>query len=319
MARAVSVPRTNFGVGTSPVSVAVGDFNGDGKQDLAVANYSFSAGKVSILLGDGAGSFSAANNFPVGSFPRSVAVGDFNGDGKQDLAAANNGSNNVSILLGDGAGNFSAATTFGAGSNPWSVAVGDFNGDGKQDLAVANWGSSNVSIFLGDGTGSFSAATNFAVGGGPFSVAVGDFNGDGKQDLAVANSQSDNVSILLRSCALQLLNISARMGVQTGNNVLIGGLIIAGPAPKNVAVRGIGPSLGGLGVPDALADPTLELRASNGALILANDNWQSTLAKRRNLLPLASPFRIPKSQASSSRSLPAPIPRSWPGKIKLPA
>ena len=109
-------------------------------------------------------SFAAAANFGAGTNPFSVAVGDFNGDGKQDLAVANEGSNNVSILLGDGAGSFSAATNFGVGTNPFSVAVGDFNGDGKQDLAVANNGSDNVSILLGNGAGSFSAATNFGVG-----------------------------------------------------------------------------------------------------------------------------------------------------------
>src|SRR5439155_11547423 len=129
--------------------------------DLAVANNN--SFNVSILLGDGAGNFSAPTNFGAGVFPYSVAVGDFNGDGKQDLAVANNGSNNVSILLGDGAGNFSAATNFFADCGPYSVAVGDFNGDGRQDLAVVN-GCNNpgdVSILLGDGTGNFSAPTNF--------------------------------------------------------------------------------------------------------------------------------------------------------------
>ena len=149
---------TTFLVGGNPTSVAVGDFNGDGKQDLAVANYS---GFVSILLGNGAGSFSGATNFPVGSQPFSVTVGDFNGDGKQDLATANYGSANVSVLLGDGAGGFSAATNFTVGNGPYSVAVGDFNGDGKQDLVTANANSTNVSVLLGDGAGSFGAATNF--------------------------------------------------------------------------------------------------------------------------------------------------------------
>ena len=93
-----------------------------------------------------------------------MAVGDFNGDGKLDLAVANVGSNNVSILLGTGTGSFGAATNFGVGSDPFSVAVGDFNGDGKLDLAVANFNSDNVSILLGTGTGSFGAATNFGVG-----------------------------------------------------------------------------------------------------------------------------------------------------------
>ena len=125
---------------------------------------------------------------PLAAFPLGIAVGDFNGDGKQDLAVANDWSNNVSILLGDGAGNFSAPTNFRCWSDPAAVAVGDFNGDGKQDLAVANDGSDNVSILFGDGTRQFQRPTNFGVGAGSCpSVAVGDFNGDGKQDLAIAN------------------------------------------------------------------------------------------------------------------------------------
>ena len=141
---------TNFAAGGYPVSVAVGDFNGDGKQDLATANHD-SPGSVSILLGDGAGGFGPATNFSVGNGPTSVTVGDFNGDGNQDLAIANDITNDVSILLGDGAEGFGPATNFGAGTTPASVAVGDFNGDGKQDIVVANLGSNNVSILLGDG------------------------------------------------------------------------------------------------------------------------------------------------------------------------
>ena len=141
---------------------------------------------MSILLGNGAGGFSPPSNYNIGNAPRSVAVGDFNGDGKQDLAVANFGSNNVSILLGDGAGNFSAPTNFAVGSSPYMVVVGDFNGDGNQDLAVANQYSNSVSILLGDGAGNFGLAMNFGTGNNPHSVAVGDCNGDGKQDLAVA-------------------------------------------------------------------------------------------------------------------------------------
>src|SRR5205814_478251 len=142
----------NFSAPENPVSVAVGDFNGDGKQDIAVANNGVPPptsrpGSVYILLGNGAGNF-GVTNFGAFGLPNSVAGGDFNGDGKQDLAVANNSSNNVSILLGDGAGNFGAPTNFGAGGNASSVAVGDFNGDGKQDLAVAN--VPNVSILLRD-------------------------------------------------------------------------------------------------------------------------------------------------------------------------
>jgi hypothetical protein len=141
--------------------------------------------------------FSAATNFTVGTSPISVTVGDFNGDGKSDLAVANYNSNNVSVLLGTGTGSFGAATNFTVGTGPISVTVGDFNGDGKSDLAVANRYSNNVSVLLGTGTGSFGTATNFSVGINPRSVTVGDFNGDGKSDLAVANRNSNNVSVLL--------------------------------------------------------------------------------------------------------------------------
>jgi hypothetical protein len=188
---ALSAPSA-FGAGTNPDSAAVGDFNGDGKLDLAVANYG--SDNVSILLGNGDGTFQAAVNYGAGEFPESVAVGDFRGDGKLDLVVANQGSNNVSILLGNGDGTFQAAVNYGVGSSPTSVAVGDFNGDGKLDLVVANSFSNNGSILLGNGDGTFQAAVNYGAGLTLFSVAVGDFNGDGKLDLAVAGS---DVSILL--------------------------------------------------------------------------------------------------------------------------
>jgi len=140
--------------------------------------------------------FTAPTNFGVGTDPRSVAVGDFNLDGKPDLAVANFGSNNVSVRLGNGTGGFGALTNFGVGTNPWSVAMGDFNLDGKPDLAVANFGSNNVSVRLGNGAGGFGAVANFSMGTSPRSVAVGDFNLDGKPDLAVANG-SNSVSVRL--------------------------------------------------------------------------------------------------------------------------
>ncbi|MBE9185209.1 DUF4347 domain-containing protein [Microcoleus sp. LEGE 07076] len=186
---------TNFGAGNQPQFVGVGDFNGDSKPDLAVANRA--GNNVSILLGTGTGSFSAPTNFPVGQLAFAVTVADFNGDTKLDLAVANSGTNNLSILLGTGTGSFGAATNFNVGSSPWSVTSGDFNGDDKIDLATANIDSNNVSILLGTGTGSFGAATNFIVGTQPQSVSVGDFNKDGKLDLTTANFNSNNVSILL--------------------------------------------------------------------------------------------------------------------------
>src|SRR6266852_1037020 len=118
-------------------------------------------------------SFIAPLHFDAGRNPVSMAMADFNGDGIQDLAVANDTTNFISVLLGNGDGTFQAPRSIGVGTNPRSVAVGDFNGDGVQDLAVANVDSQNVSVLLGNGDGSFQAARNFATGNGPFSVAVG--------------------------------------------------------------------------------------------------------------------------------------------------
>src|SRR5207302_966492 len=142
------------------ISVAVGDFNGDGRSDLAVANRGVlvsDPGSISILLGKGDGTFAAAVNYAASANPYSVAVGDFNGDGKSDLAVANV-SGDLSILLGNGDGTFAAAVNYATGRSPVSVAVGDFNGDGKSDLAVANSDSDNIAILVGNGNGTFAAA-----------------------------------------------------------------------------------------------------------------------------------------------------------------
>lgn len=132
-----------------------------------------------------------------GSYPTSVAVGDLNNDGKQDIVTTNQTINNVSLRIGNGDGTFGAPAYFATGTEPYAVAIGDFNGDGDKDLAVANYRTATVSVLLGNGAGGFGNAANFVVGSFPYSVAVGDLNNDGNQDLAIANSESANVSILL--------------------------------------------------------------------------------------------------------------------------
>jgi hypothetical protein len=176
-----------------------------------------------------------------------VAVGDFNGDGIQDLAVANWGSNTVSVLLGNGDGTFQAARNFAAGSHPSSVAVGDFNGDGIQDLAVAE--SGGVSVLLGNGDGTFEAAHSFAAGG-PDSVLVGDFNRDGIQDLAVVSPFGVRVLLGNGDGTFQTTHVS----------------YVAGSDPLAVAVG----EFNGDGWPDLAVANAFP----NGVAILLNDgNW----------------------------------------------
>jgi predicted dienelactone hydrolase len=138
-----------------------------------------------------------SSSLDVGGTPTSVAVADFNRDGKLDLAVASENSNSISVLLGKGDGTFNATVHYGVGSASESVAVGDFNDDGKVDLAVADVDSQTVSVLLGNGDGTFKAADHYGAGSVPYSLAVGDFNADGKLDIAVTNNGSSNVSVLL--------------------------------------------------------------------------------------------------------------------------
>jgi len=201
-APAIAMTGSNLSVAAGPSAVAVDDFNGDGKLDLAVTNTDCasppcSPGLVSILLGIGDGTFASPVTYGIGVQPQAVITADFNGDLKPDLAVANSGDNTVSILLGNGDGTFQPAAAYSTGLEPLALVTADFNGDGKLDLAVANQYSGTVSILLGNGDGTFQTNVDYSAGLLPSSLAVGDFNGDGKLDLVVANFDGGNVSVLL--------------------------------------------------------------------------------------------------------------------------
>jgi hypothetical protein len=191
-------PAENF-VGSLPDSIVSGDFNGDGRLDLAVAD---AGGEVSVLLGNGDGTFQPAAQYAVGLSPSAIVTGDFNGDGRLDLAVANSGDNTVSVLLGNGDGTFQPQVTYAVGAAPVSIVAGDFTGNGRLDLAVVNSGTfpnyyGTVSVLLGNGDGTFQPQVKYPVGSAPWSIVAGDFNGDGRLDLAVANQFDNTVSVLL--------------------------------------------------------------------------------------------------------------------------
>lgn len=217
----------DYPVGRRPGAVATGLFrSGSTFLDLAVANGG--SNTVSILLGNGDGTFTPGQVIPVGVDPRAIAVGDFNHDGKPDLVVANRGSNTLTLLLGRGDGTFTVSCTIGlsivaeahkdvlesavacdvssysskeargpASPRPVALAVGDFNGDSFDDFAVVNSGTNTVSIFLGRADGGFQRAPDVAVGAAPSALAIGLFRSSGNQDLAVTNLGGNTVSILL--------------------------------------------------------------------------------------------------------------------------
>jgi hypothetical protein len=139
-------------------------------------------------LGNGDGTFQGAVSYPASGYTLSVAIGDFNGDGRPDLAVGFG--TGIDILLGNGDGSFQAPAPQLLGTPGCIfVSTGDFDSDGKTDLAVANT-YKEVSIFLGNGNGTFQGARNYSVGNTPQSVAIGDFNGDGKPDLAIVDGST---------------------------------------------------------------------------------------------------------------------------------
>jgi phospholipase C len=209
--------------GKSPMGVAVGDFNGDGKQDLAVANNGDNT--VTILLGNGNGTFTQAKNSPItmDAGPMTIAVGDYNGDGRADLIVVNNAESDTAMLLGNGDGTFFQTPT---GPQPGLGAIaigqGDFNGKGNADVAIANEQANSVSILTGFGDSSFTEANPLTTGNSPSSVVIADFNGDGKLDVAITN-QADSTITIFTGNGDATFNTGGTYATGTGPTALVTG------------------------------------------------------------------------------------------------
>ena len=191
-----------YTVGTSsntPTSLTAGDFNHDGKLDVAVANTGNNT--ISILTGDGSGVLTAFGApIAVGHEPEAVRAGDFNADGFSDLAVANYRDGTVTTLLNNQNGTFTATTiSVGSGVNSGPQALAIVGSGSSLQLAVANYRNNTVSVLKSNGSGAFGAQTIVAVGRGPDDVSFADFNGDGIQDLVVSNYTDGSVDLLLGS------------------------------------------------------------------------------------------------------------------------
>lgn len=233
----------DFAAGTGPESVAVGDIDGDGKPDLAVANSNNNTSgpsTVSILRSTssvGSISFDAQLTFPVGANPSYVVLGDLDGDGKPDLVVTNSdfSSNNPNLTISvlrntstPGSVSFAPGQTFTVGSKPSAVALGDLDGDGKLDLVVANSDSitnvtvnpDTISILRNTssvGAINFDPQITFATETIPAAVALGDLDGDGKVDVVVGNTNSPNISIFRNTSSPGAISLATRMDVATGS------------------------------------------------------------------------------------------------------
>ena len=280
-------------VGAAPSSIATGEFDtvNNTNADLVVTNSTDNT--VSVLLGNGDGTFGAQNVFNTGTGPAGVATADFNADAKADLAVTNQTDSTVSILLGNGDGTFQTQTTVATGSSPVGIVAANFSGI-NPDLVIADETANNADVLIGNGDGTFSGPISLPTGNGPIALAATDMNGDTTLDLVTANNSSNTVTVTLNTLPSLASSASAQTGYPSAEYEDLGLKLKATPrlhADNEVTLQ--------------LQFDIKSLTGSsiNGIPILSNRNIEQTIRLRENETSVLSGI-LQKNQITSSSGLP---------------